>query len=213
MHDRPQTNDLREWVAPFAEFAREMGVRLSARTYTTEDTIRYYFWHALIRHGADLHAMVPEKPHPHPSMARKEVDLWLSAAPFGPAWLEVKYNRPPSGMGDMPRTMKYGALLADFFKLSMIEDASLKIVFFVSTPEMVHYLKNNAPGLLQSAERPWCIGPDDLQGLPKTALKTIEENVTLSDPAPRLKVSVVTSKPIEDHEAYLFQVQQDTPDG
>ena len=212
MPDRPHVADVREWVAPFAEFARDLGVRLAAGTHTTEDTVRYYFWNALINRGGDLHSMVPEKPHPHPPMARSEVDLWLSAAPLGPAWVEVKYDRPSSGSGDMPRTMKYGALLADFFKLAMIEDTATKIVLYVSTAEMVQHLQNNASGLLQATERPWCIGPDDLQGLPKTALKTIEENVALSDPAPRLRVSVVTSKLIEDHEAYLFQVQQETQD-
>ncbi|MCH8146758.1 MAG: hypothetical protein IH987_02030 [Planctomycetes bacterium] len=210
MEDQNEAWNCLEWREPFAEFARELRIRLAADTHTTEDTIRYYFWNALVKSGADAHTLVPEMPHPNPAMKGKEVDLRLDAKPFGPAWLEVKYNRGLPSKRNLPRTQVYGALLTDFFKLALIEDGDPKLVLYVSTPEMVRHLKNNAGGLLESTDRPFVLSPEDFDDLPASARNTVLKKVVFEDAPPQIAATVLAQESIADHEAFLFEVRHDS---
>lgn len=199
--------DCSRWMKPFATFASALRIRLAAGTYTTEDAIRYYFWNALLDAGASLHDMVPERPHPADGMKRKAVDLWIATKPFGPAWLEVKYDRPTPN-SDMAHSDNYGALLADFFKLGLIEDTALKLVLYVSTREMLRYHRNRAELPLHEDAESLSLGPQTLDEIPRTARKMILKKVVFGAAIPSLQTRVVTQAIVEDHEAVLFQTTQ-----
>ena len=193
------------WTKPFATFASALRIRLAAKTYTTEDAIRYYFWNALLDADASLHDLIPENPHPAERMQRKAVDLWIATEPFGPAWLEVKYDRP-SPNSDMAHSDNYGALLADFFKLGLIEDTASKLVLYVSTGEMLRYHRNRAELPLDENAESLSLGPQTLDEIPPTARKMILKKVVFGATIPRLLTRVVTQAIVEDHGAVLFQV-------
>lgn len=72
------------------------------------------------------------------------LDVWIRPCDIA---FEVKYRRPiPSGR-NLPATQIFGALLADFNKVVMIEAVQRVVVYVTDDPGM-NYLQRNASGIL-----------------------------------------------------------------
>jgi hypothetical protein len=124
-----------------------MRTRLERKVYTTEDSVRYTFFAALLaKSGIEPHDIVLE--YPHPTIPGAEIDAFLTSFHGRPTAIEFKYDREiPSGAA-VPRPQNAGELFKDIARLSR----------FIATPEprrmlvyctdsiMATYLGNPANG-------------------------------------------------------------------
>lgn len=130
------------------EFASLLLRRLNLGVYTTEDSVRYTFFAALLSAGN----IKPENvilELPHAKIKRAELDTWIAWPSGKTTAIEFKYHRAiPSGM-NAPRPMKAGELFRDVFRLFALFCEGQTECYFVylTDGEMVGYLKNVANGL------------------------------------------------------------------
>ena len=102
----------------FSEFSDLMHARLSALVHTTEDSVRYTFFVALLRRGGvSPHDLILEFPHPAIS---GEIDTYIPSLSGRPTAIEFKYDRNiPSG-SNVPKPQKAGKLFADLYRLASL---------------------------------------------------------------------------------------------
>jgi hypothetical protein len=132
---------LRATLERFDELLQE---RLNAEVFTTEDSIRYTFFHALIEAGyCKLVEVILEMSHP--AIPRAQIDLLILAAQNRPSVaFEFKYDRAiPSGK-NLPRPQKAGAVFKDLFRLARIPRvlAQDRYFIYITGPEMLGYFQN-----------------------------------------------------------------------
>lgn len=124
----------------FIKFVDNLRNRFSKQVYTTEDSIRYTFFHSLVELGGiSPSQMILEQPHP--KIPRAEIDAFV---PDEKLVFEFKYDRTiPSGK-NLPRPMKAGKTFADLFRLStFVTGENLRRFFvYVTDGEMFSYYQN-----------------------------------------------------------------------
>lgn len=137
---------MREAIEVFANLLNE---RLAVGAYTTEDSVRYTFFHALLSSGVCSHTDVVLE-LPHPTIQRAEIDTLITTRSNEPSVaLEFKYDRRiPSGR-NLPRSRKAGAVFKDLFRLARVPESTAKVKCFVylTDSEMASYFRNPANGL------------------------------------------------------------------
>jgi hypothetical protein len=130
----------------FDEFAALLEARYKAGVPTTEDSVRYTFYAAALRHGnLDPAEVVLE--YPHPSIPGAEIDTYVLPSGYRAATaIEFKYDRSNPGGGPQNRTQRAGAVFADVFRLARIPDATATKRYFVylTDREMAGYFRNRA---------------------------------------------------------------------
>lgn len=130
-------------------FVSLLDERLSTGVFTTEDSVRYTFFHALLRTEVCQHTDVILEA-PHPTLQRAEIDtLIIGSANLPSTALEFKYHRMiPSG-ASQPRPMKAGGVFNDIFRLARIPDqiAKKRYLVYLTDSEMASYLRNPRNGL------------------------------------------------------------------
>jgi hypothetical protein len=129
-------------------FGELLHLRLERDIFTTEDSVRYTFFAALLEKGGLYpHDIVLE--HRHPSIAGAEIDTW--APTFGGRGLavEFKYDRGlPSGK-NTPRTQKAGQVFHDLYRLRMVAPEMLRVFVYLTGVEMARYFSNPTNGLAE----------------------------------------------------------------
>jgi len=131
-----------------SEFADLLRIRFEKAVPTTEDSIRYTFFAALLRSGLQPHEIVLE--HRHDAIGRAEIDTFIPGIGAGPAVaIEFKYDRgTPSGR-NQPRTMKAGAVVSDMSRLRQVRSEWLRYFIYVTDQEMAFYWRNERNRLSQ----------------------------------------------------------------
>ena len=126
----------------FETFADLLDRRFGTAIPTTEDSVRYTFFAALLQVGVRPEEVVLE--YPHPSIRSAEVDTWLPHYVSGAVGLEFKYHRDPPGGKNQPKTMKAGDVYADIRRLAMLRETTAATCYFVyvTTREMAVYFQN-----------------------------------------------------------------------
>jgi hypothetical protein len=130
------------YLAHCGEFAQLLSERLARGILTTEDTIRYTHYLALIR-SAGLHHTQITLEHPHPGLPKALVDTVISGtADRESAAFEFKYDRAGNSNGN--RTQRAGKALNDLFRLGKLPDAfaAAKYFVYVTDTEMAKYFRN-----------------------------------------------------------------------
>ena len=126
----------------FSEFSDLMHTRLSALIHTTEDSVRYTFFTALLsRTGVGPHEVILEFPHPAIS---GRIDTYIPSLGGRPTAIEFKYDRNiPSGSA-VPRPQKAGKLFADLYRLVRFTAPSELDRFLVYCTDhiMAQYFRN-----------------------------------------------------------------------
>ncbi len=147
--------EVRRMEQVFTEFSRLMKVRLQRSVYTTEDSVRYTFFLALLNSTSlDPHEIILE--YPHPQMERALIDTYISCLRGKSIAMEFKYDREiPSG-SSVPRPMKAGAIFSDFLKLSRFSvDSKMDRLFVYCTDSiMSNYFRNPRNGHVEFFELP-----------------------------------------------------------
>lgn len=126
----------------FSEFANLLAQRLSVGTPTTEDSVRYTLFAAMLANGVKAEDVVLE--YPHPAIPRAQVDTWLPSYDGKSIAIEFKYDRDPPGGKNQPKTQKAGSVFRDIHRLLLIGESISAICYFVyvTTNEMAIYFKN-----------------------------------------------------------------------
>lgn len=131
--------------AVLEEFAALLRTRFESGTFTTEDSVRYTFYAAALRHGVQPGEVILE--YPHPAISGGEVDTLISAAQGRSAIaLEFKYDRANPGGANQNRTQRAAAVFVDIFRLARIPGTTVQRRYFVyvTDEEMAGYFRNPA---------------------------------------------------------------------
>jgi len=127
-------------------FGELLNVRLAKAVFTTEDSIRYTFFAALLEKGG----VQPEDvilEYRHPGIAGAQIDTWIPVLGGVGVAVEFKYDRGiPSGK-NAPRTQKAGKVFHDLFRLGQIAPGMRRLFVYVTGREMAAYFVNPKNGL------------------------------------------------------------------
>lgn len=134
----------------WALFASLLDRRFVDRVYTTEDSVRYTFFAALLSSGyyEPTHIVLEL---PHPTIHGAEIDTFIAAQKDRPALaIEFKYDRPIPSQRNLPRTQKAGQVFKDIFRLAHVPTTTAEVKYFVylTDQEMASYFQNPRNGLL-----------------------------------------------------------------
>jgi hypothetical protein len=126
-----------------AQFARLMETRLAEGAHTTEDSIRYTFFAAVLG-ATELrpHEIVLELPHPQ--IPKAEVDTFIPLLYDRPTAIEFKYDRAiPSG-GAIPKPQNAGELFKDLHRLSLFDrgPGTRRLLVYCTDRAMTTYFRN-----------------------------------------------------------------------
>lgn len=121
------------------EFIQLLKKRLDGNVFTTEDSVRYTFFAALMHHGVTPDQVVLEAPYR--TIPRAKLDtLIYNSPPSPPIAIEFKYTRALPGGGAVPRPMLAGMLFADLGRLLLWPDPVIRYFIYVTGREMHRYL-------------------------------------------------------------------------
>lgn len=131
-----------------SRFGELLHTRLDKNIFTTEDSVRYTFFAALMEKGKiSCEQVILE--YPHPSIPRAKIDTWISDLD-GNRWaIEFKYDRDIPSQKNTPRTQKAGMVFHDLGRLAKIGVNVRGIFVYLTGPEMAGYFSNLSNGLAQ----------------------------------------------------------------
>ena len=129
-------------------FTNLLDRRLARRVFTTEDSVRYTFFVALL----EALKLQPEDvvlEQPHPKIRGAQIDVFIPRLGERAFAIEFKYDRENPGGTNLPRPQKTGSMLHDVFRLAQFSAADkIEGVFvYVTSDEMAGYLRNPTNGL------------------------------------------------------------------
>ena len=193
------------WPEVLNSFGARIDHRLSAGVVTTEDTIRYYFFLELLAAGLQPEQMVLERPHPHPLLRGKEIDLSVI---IPPSWdLEVKYHRPNPGGRNLPLAQLRGAIMADLYKLAL-SDAQRRHLLYIAESAVAPHMLRNLDWLLDAGPASPLRVADELLAAQNATLRgTVTARLGFEPHGARFEAWTVTAWTGKMAAAWLFQVQ------
>jgi hypothetical protein len=151
----------------FRDFGTLLAQRFADNVQTTEDSVRYTFFAAMLKNGIRPGQVVLE--YPHPAIPGAEVDTWFEAENGEAVALEFKYHRDPPSGKNQPKTMKAGDVFKDLDRLRRLNALTKATCYlvYVTTREMAVYFKNPKngcadmfalkPGATLSLEAAWFV--------------------------------------------------------
>lgn len=134
--------------ATLARFSNVLSMRLIKGVFTTEDSVRYTFFTALLQQsGLNSEDVVLE--YPHPSIAGAKIDTWIPSFEGNSLAIEFKYDRDIPSEKNTPRTQKAGKVFHDLYRLGQIKDGTRRLFIYLTGPEMALYFSNPGNGLTE----------------------------------------------------------------
>lgn len=126
----------------FEEFGKLLDQRFELGVVTTEDSVRYTFFAALLDAGVKPYQVVLE--YPHPAIERAKIDTWLPSYKEGSVAFEFKYDRDPPGGKNQPKTQKAGYVFKDLHRqVQVAKGVGIRSYFiYVTSEEMAVYFRN-----------------------------------------------------------------------
>ncbi|MBI3287269.1 MAG: hypothetical protein HYZ68_04395 [Chloroflexi bacterium] len=193
------------WEGAFEDFVDALWRRLERGVETTEDTVRYYFFNSLIRQGVDLDSLTLEKEHA--TLKGVSVDLYFATLPR-PHCVEIKYHRSPTRGGQ--RTIQFGEVLADLYKLAFLHPTAKGLFLYVADQGMQTYDKFGFPLLLNSSTAFPFVLDDALllqvQQKAKSAWAKIRSELGREPWGMRIEVGRLWARKSDFQAAYLFEL-------
>jgi len=164
----------------FKEFSELLGERLGLGVCTTEDSIRYTFYTALLSSGRFRHTDVILE-HPHPVISGAKIDTIIRGVhDRQPVAVEFKYDRANPGGKNQNKTHRAGAVVNDIFRLARIPNslATVRYFVYVTDAEMAGYFRNPSNRLEDlfdvSGPARFALNPSVFSRFPKTFVTCIE---------------------------------------
>lgn len=130
----------------FAVFRELLRRRFEANVFTTEDSVRYTFFAALLRDGLLPEQVILE--FPHPLIQRARIDTVIVDGHGAPAMaIEFKYDRRNPGGTNQPMPQKAGSAFADLARLLLFPPPCERYFVYLTDGELARYLDNPRNGL------------------------------------------------------------------
>jgi hypothetical protein len=127
-------------------FAELLERRIRMGTCSSEDSVRYTFFAALLQEGLAQERVVLEAVHPGVSGAK--IDTVVLGGDRKPAVaIEFKFDRATPGGTNQPLPQKAGALFHDFVRLLSFRGDLSRYLIYVTDGELAGYLTNPRNGL------------------------------------------------------------------
>lgn len=127
-------------------FVELLNARFAAESPTTEDSLRYTFFAALLFEGFKPEEI--ELEHPHPTIRRAKLDFWISASQGRDGMVvEFKYDRRLSSGKNQPLSQRAGKVLHDLHRISFAGSRMKKLCCYLTDSEMIQYFQNQKNGL------------------------------------------------------------------
>jgi len=138
-----ELNQLHLAIDRFVHLMRE---RFESNVFTTEDSVRYTFFAALLNSGINPKKTVLE--FKTEELPGREIDTAILGEDESPHTLiEFKYHRASPGTHSSPRTQKAGDLLGDMIRLNTVPGPLQRIVVYVTDQEMAGHFRSSRNGL------------------------------------------------------------------
>ena len=127
------------------EFGRLLDERLAKKIHTTEDSIRYIFFHSMMnKMKYDPNDIILE--YPHPAIHRARIDTFIQKNSRYPATaLEFKFHKTMSSKTNAPGSQYAGSLLKDIFRLASLQKIRPETdcyMVYATDSEMIGYFYN-----------------------------------------------------------------------
>jgi hypothetical protein len=122
----------------FNQFCNLLKTRFKTDIITTEDSIRYTFFAALLKNGLEPHQVVQELPHP--KIRNKEIDTFIPNY-NNKCYIEFKYDRQNNKDVTQNKTDRAGKFINDLLRLSIINEGQ-KIFVYLTDEGMNTYFSN-----------------------------------------------------------------------
>lgn len=137
----------------FDQFSSYINERLQKRLFTTEDSVRYSFFSALMnKENISPSEVVME--YPHNKIKRANVDTYIPQYAGGEAVLEFKYHREIPSKYNSPCPQQAGQLFNDIYRLREFNSIRkcLRLLIYLTDNEMVAYMSNPSNNLREFFE-------------------------------------------------------------
>jgi hypothetical protein len=179
--------------------------RLVSGTFTTEDSIRFTFFAAVLQSEVRPERVVLECPHP--AIRRAKVDTVILGEDGEPnAAVEFKYDRANPGGTNQPKPQKAGAVVADLARLLLWPEPVQRYLVYVTDREMFDYWTEPANGLERIIALPAGSGLQ-ICGLFFERRPKVFREAMGEWPEPALLDAVVNSAMPNGHHLRVWQVQ------
>jgi len=127
-------------------FVQFLEQRLRLGTCSSEDSLRYSFFAALLRHGVKQERVILE--YVHPGIKGAKIDTMIMGEDRRPiAAIEFKYDRSNPSKTTQPLPQKAGALFHDFVRLLKLRERLERYLVYVTDAELANYLSSPRNGL------------------------------------------------------------------
>jgi hypothetical protein len=181
--------------------------RLRANVFTTEDSVRYTFFAALLRCGVEQEQVVLEARHPSIPGALLDVLIYnASQDPIAEAAMEFKYDRAIPGGGTLPRTQKSGKAFAELARLLRWPNPIARFFIYVTGRELYGHLTSSRSPLTQIFTAS-CGQTYDLDATFFTTLPNTFRDATGDWPGPATIQVMTTEKLPLDHYLWVFSIE------
>jgi len=161
----------------FERFGELLEERFDLGVATTEDSVRYTLFAALLQSGVKAHQIVLE--YPHPAIERARIDTWLNSYKESSIAIECKYDRDPPGGKNQPKTQKAGYVFKDLHRqVRVANGVGVRSYFiYVTSEEMAVYFRNPNNGHAEfwalEADKRLVIDEQYFSNKPQTFLNTL----------------------------------------
>lgn len=191
-------------------FADYLDVRLDKGVFTTEDSVRYTFFAAMLS-ATDLRPEDVIQEYPHAPNSNAKVDTYVPDFAGKGLVAEFKYHRKIPSRSATPHPMNAGELFHDIYRLKSFSayPCGIRVVVYLTDPEMVGYM-SRARNRLDSffkLERGGTmnIDPAFLQNKCRTFQKAVKVSFSAT-----LRCLLSVALP-QEHHLRVYAVENDTP--
>ena len=125
--------------AIFTDFAALLVTRVGHDVWTTEDSVRYTLFAAMLRNRVEPHEVVQEFPHPALGGGKK-VDTWMPDFHGKAVAIEFKYD--PSRGAPLNETQRAGAVFEDLRRLQLLSEHAVCYFVYLAMKEMDRHFRN-----------------------------------------------------------------------
>lgn len=123
----------------FSDFAALLETRVRHDVWTTEDSVRYTLFAAMLHNKVKPHEVIQEFPHPV-LRGGKRVDTWMPDFHGETVAIEFKYDA--SRGTTLNETQRAGAVFEDLRRLQLLSDDAVCYFVYVAMKEMDRHFRN-----------------------------------------------------------------------
>lgn len=123
------------------DFAALLETRVGHDVWTTEDSVRYTLFAAMLRNMVEAHEVIQEFPH-RLLGGEKRVDTWMPDFHGKDVAVEFKYDPDSRSGATLNETQRAGAVFEDLRRLQLLSDDAVCYFVYVTMKGMDRHFHN-----------------------------------------------------------------------